>query len=300
MNNQYIYLPNFLGIGAQKSGTTWLYHNLSMHPEFYLPPVKELHYFDRSPNYPSSSRLASESLFARLFGKRTHDIEARRYIKSRLHSILRNPSLHWKTLPWEFRFLFGKYNDAWYASLFKRGKGKIKGEITPSYSVLNPPDVEKIHKLISDVKIIFIIRNPIDRTWSHLRFHNSRFDIKGFPTLKELKQFVESPSVTLKGDYIRTIKIWRKYFPEDQFFICFYDDIKESPRSLFLRILEFLGSETTEKDLTADFSKRIYASPKLEMPSELKRYLSDRYFQQIKGLSQMLGGHATDWLNDIV
>lgn len=113
--------------------------------------------------------------------------------------------------------MFGTYNDAWYASLFKAGEGKIKGEITPSYSVLNPSDVEKIHKLIPDVKIIFIIRNPIDRTWSHLRFHNNRFNIKGLPTLKELQKFVDSPSVALKGDYIRTIKIWRNYFPENQF-----------------------------------------------------------------------------------
>jgi len=39
-------LPDFLGIGAQKAGTTWLYENLRHHPELYLPEPKELHYFD--------------------------------------------------------------------------------------------------------------------------------------------------------------------------------------------------------------------------------------------------------------
>ena len=39
-------LPQFLGIGAQKSGTTWLHANLSRHRSLFLPDEKELHYFD--------------------------------------------------------------------------------------------------------------------------------------------------------------------------------------------------------------------------------------------------------------
>lgn len=40
-------LPTFLGIGAQRSGTTWLYENLRLHPEIFLAAPKELHFFDR-------------------------------------------------------------------------------------------------------------------------------------------------------------------------------------------------------------------------------------------------------------
>jgi hypothetical protein len=39
-------LPDFLGIGAQKAGSTWLHENLRRHPQLYLPPQKELHFFD--------------------------------------------------------------------------------------------------------------------------------------------------------------------------------------------------------------------------------------------------------------
>lgn len=38
--------PDFLVIGAQKAGTSWLYRNLKYHKQVWLPPVKELHYFD--------------------------------------------------------------------------------------------------------------------------------------------------------------------------------------------------------------------------------------------------------------
>ena len=290
-------LPNFLGIGAQKSGTTWLYQNLRRHPDLWLPPIKELHYFDRAPIYPSSSRLASERLSSRLFGKKSQDLEARKYLKSQLYNILRQSNS--QQLRWKYRYLFGKYDDDWYASLFKEGSHKIRGEITPSYSVLESRDVEHIHELMPEVKIIFIIRNPIDRTWSHLRFHNNRFKIKELQTMAEFKKFVNSPGVILKGDYARTINIWRSYFPENQFFIGFYDDIKDNPTDFLLRVLEFLGVETSKKQVGGDLSKRVYASPKQEFPEEFKRYLAKKYFQQIKQLSEMLGEHATEWLEQI-
>ena len=38
--------PDFLCVGAQKAGTSWLYRQLELHPDFWMPPVKELHYLD--------------------------------------------------------------------------------------------------------------------------------------------------------------------------------------------------------------------------------------------------------------
>src|SRR5207245_8007632 len=39
--------PDFLCVGAHKGGTTWLYQQLDSHPDFWMPPVKELHYLDQ-------------------------------------------------------------------------------------------------------------------------------------------------------------------------------------------------------------------------------------------------------------
>jgi len=44
--------PDFLVIGAQKAGTTWLFQNLRMHPQVWLPPEKEIHFFDFPPPHP--------------------------------------------------------------------------------------------------------------------------------------------------------------------------------------------------------------------------------------------------------
>ena len=55
MDNKTLVLPDFLGIGAVKAGTTWLYEILKLHPEVYLPPAKPVYYFDKHKNKPIES-----------------------------------------------------------------------------------------------------------------------------------------------------------------------------------------------------------------------------------------------------
>lgn len=43
-----MFLPNFLGIGAQRAATTWVHHCLREHPQVFVPTCKEIHYFDRN------------------------------------------------------------------------------------------------------------------------------------------------------------------------------------------------------------------------------------------------------------
>ena len=52
--------PDFIGIGAQKGGTSWLHTNLEKHPQIWLPPMKELHYLDQGPA-PLTKRLFGDS-----------------------------------------------------------------------------------------------------------------------------------------------------------------------------------------------------------------------------------------------
>jgi hypothetical protein len=52
------HLPNFMGIGAPRSGTTWLWQNLRLHPGCFLPDAKELHFFDRQEDWRDLDRYA--------------------------------------------------------------------------------------------------------------------------------------------------------------------------------------------------------------------------------------------------
>lgn len=93
-------LPTFVCLGAQKSGTTWLYEQLRQHPQVRMPAIKELQHF-----HPWHSDLAKyKEQFSPTRGHVSGDITpeyfvsplapeqmAREVPKARLFAILRNP-----------------------------------------------------------------------------------------------------------------------------------------------------------------------------------------------------------------
>ena len=118
-------LPNFLVIGAGRSGTTSLHHYLGQHPDIFLPSVKE-------PNYFS---LANE----------TNPLNDRRD-----YWLLQNSVVE---------------SDA-YEALFDAASGETAlGEVTPSY-LHHPHAPQRITELIPDIKLIAILRNPVDRAYA--------------------------------------------------------------------------------------------------------------------------------------
>ena len=59
--------PDFIGIGAARSGTTWVARQLAQYYDIWLPRIKELHYFARSLKYDGPSYLNDSSLVKRVF-----------------------------------------------------------------------------------------------------------------------------------------------------------------------------------------------------------------------------------------
>jgi len=149
------------------------------------------------------------------------------------------------------------------------------------------------------VKIILLVRNPIDRTWSQLRrwLHrrrNGEID-PSLDLLDNLKRIVGRRGVALRGDYVRAINNWGNYFPKEQFFIGFFDDIVQNPKQFLLRTFDFLGVEPLEKHITELAYRTANPSPEREIPPEFALYLTEKYYPQIEALSEMLGGHADQW-----
>ncbi|HEX3577644.1 MAG TPA: sulfotransferase, partial [Thermoanaerobaculia bacterium] len=78
-------MPNFLIIGAAKSGTTSLYHYLRQHPDVFMSPVKEPNYYSDDDNLlPTAirSRANYEKLFAGAKGERARGEATVRYLNA--------------------------------------------------------------------------------------------------------------------------------------------------------------------------------------------------------------------------
>lgn len=161
--------PTFLFcIGAQKAGTTWLYNYLDQHPQVHVPEVKEVHYFD-SIWLPNNEAMIERR--QKLLGQRQHKYDQRRALGMhvapdavrRLERSQALAAMH-----------DGPVDDhSGYRALMMKGRTQERcvADITPSYSSLKPQQFSQLLDEFAPAKILFILRDPVERMWSHIKMH---------------------------------------------------------------------------------------------------------------------------------
>lgn len=278
--------PEFLGIGAQKAGTSWLYSNLRKHPDLWLPPIKELHYF----NYRQNNYL--QRRIDKIKNKRWQNI-----LKAQLKEGISNKNF--EHIRWVFKYFLSIQNDSWYASLFEPGREKVAGEITPDYASLNKDSVKHIYEVMPDLKIIFMLRNPIERAWSYTFSHIKKDgeEIDSLSVSALIDRCTSSYSRS-RGNYQKTLKIWQSYYPENQFFIGFFEEIKENPVDLLYKISSFLSVDFPEEYIKVIDARKVYSFGNTgDIPCKVRRELAGIYYEEIEYLSSRYGRYADQWLS---
>ena len=286
--------PDFLGIGAARSGTTWLAANLCLSSDVWIPKRKELHYFTRSLDYPSSSFLLDASPVARLFGREPRNGRFRWELLKALGGNLRYPSA--TQLAWDARFFLGRYDDDWYLSLFPAGK--IGGEITPAYALLDDADVAALVARLPHVKIIYMLRNPVLRAWSTIRYHETR-GAKGLTSGEDetIKAYLSQAGLVARSQYAEVIRRWLRHLPSRQFLIGYYDEISTAPRGVLRQILDFLEVPEAEDVARRVRSERVNASADQELPAGIEAFLSRQYLPMLEELVELVDSrYVADWL----
>lgn len=242
--------PDFLGIGGIKSATTWLYENLRGHPDVYLPPMKELHYFNL-----------------------------------RRHRRLK-----------------------WYVAHYADAGSRLTGEITPGYSLIGRGQVQRIARLMPEVRLILMIRNPIDRAWSHAVMTLARKQDRPAELVPdaEYKAFLASDRCREAGDYDAIIDRWTTHFPPNRLHVTFFDHVERDPVAVLRAVFAHLGL-TTDVDLTASANvvidrgvagqvSIIGKDTRTTVPARFRPMLEEMYSEPIGRLSVRLGPQE-QWLN---
>ena len=290
--------PDFICIGAPKSGTTWLYQNLNKHLLIWLPPVKELHYFDLL--FPLDRYAAIKSNPRGLFGLFKH--HSRTVILRGFRQAVRRRSA--KDLVWAYKYLSGEPGDDWYLSLFKRPEGVLAGDLTTDYCAISEDAVFKVKNLLPDTKIIFLMRNPIDRAWSHTKMLLPRLLGKPFAEISndELVAYLTHPAPQLRGNYPRTLGIWEGIFGSQQLFTGFFEEVADCPRELYIRLLDYLGVDADEKYIPDGLERKVNVSRVTEVeriPDAVRGCLNELYRQDLEWLAGRFGGYASKWLAEV-
>lgn len=258
-----------------------------------MPRRKELHYFTRSLRYPSANYLAEPDPVARLLGRRTHHKRFRRELFEAFGRNLRHPSL--TQFRWDMRYFFGTYDDEWYLSLFP-SRGRVTGEVTPAYALLDDTDVASLVNLLPDVKVFYLLRDPVSRAWSTVRY---RERMQGSMDYSEayLTTFLSQTRVVDRSQYADVIKRWSRHLPPDQFLVAYYDQILHSPRELLSRVLEFLEVSEPMDVLRQISTGKINASPERQMPPTIERFLSRQYLPMLEELAGLVDSdYVKSWL----
>jgi len=128
-----------------------------------------------------------------------------------------------------------------YKSFFKHYKeGQKRGEYSTHYFFKEEvPRRIKVHN--SEVKIIVCLRNPIERTYSHYRYHQARggrvimFDFGGIFKEEKMREFYLKPS-----RYYSNLKRYFDLFPRENILVLIYEDIKKDSVNFIQNVYEFL------------------------------------------------------------
>ena len=173
-------LPDFLVVGVQRAGSTWLHRQLERHPDICTGKYrKEINYF--SQNYSRGRK--------------------------------------------------------WYESYFEHcGNDKIVGEVSPNY-MSKEIYAKRIYDLLPEVKLIAILRNPIDRAYSHYKKKVVDRGCEQMFTenLKSDKTLLE------KGLYYSQISNYLKYFPKERIKILIFEETIKDPEENLRKLFKFLG-----------------------------------------------------------
>lgn len=219
-----VILPNFLIIGAAKSGTTALYENLKLHPEVFLSNIKEPNFFVlKNPEYKFNKKTINSS-----------------YYKSFVYSL----------------------DD--YVSLFTNAGGfKAVGEASPIYLYEKCAPLE-IKKVIPNTKLIVILRNPIERAFSNFSMHmaglglettNNFFSALDFEEERIEKEWWWGFHYKKAGLYSEQLTRYFNNFDKEHILVLIYDDFKSYPNETYLKITQFLGIASFSNENTKKYYK---------------------------------------------
>lgn len=244
-------LPNFIGIGAPRAGTTWLHFNLAAHPDICMPSNRK------------EQRFWNHNL--------SRGIDA-------------------------------------YAGAFSCSQSQVMGEISPTYSTMDPWRRKLMARMMPDVKIIYLIRNPIHRTWSHLSLwaKSSGRDATTLPE-DEIRSALASEEFAQASAYADVYARYCETFSPQQIFVGFYDDIEADPRGLLRSVFGHVGVTDEVAWDSFPLGYRVNsglvdeaqaADTSSVLPERWRGFLATQLADQLNDSARVFGGHAERWAAD--
>lgn len=264
--------PGALCIGAQKAGTSWLAQTLGQHPQVWIPPFKEVQFFNHR-FMPQHRRW-----IAWHYRNKPAEIRARHEgrgvpmppeLDAYLDALTRGQMFH----------------NHWYKRVFAPAPvHAVPMDFTPEYSTLPDEGVDFVARMLPRARIIYLIRHPVDRAISQLRM-NLRREGRRPASLADWMAELDNPVLAERGDYASYLPRWRARFAD--MLVVPFGRIASDPDRLMSDIEGYLGIGPYPYE---GLRRKVFANPEgLTPPPEVADELSRRLAPQIEFLRRELG-----------
>jgi Sulfotransferase family len=292
--------PDFIGVGMPKAGTGWLYDQLEAHPDFWMPPVKELVYLTQKfPRMHFVDEHAQPRVPRRERSQRNRNAASPR--ASQNDRLIQRPLCDRRDIEF-LRYASSCRGQAMsldrYAGLFSFKGGQLSGDITPPYCNLDDEMVRRVAEYFPRTKIILLVRDPVARAWSRICMSHEagRFDTALLEDAERFRMYIKGSHKLGAVFASEVYRRWRREAPAHRFGFFFFDDLVNRPDHLRQEILLFLGADPDKKsgELPADYNRKAQAA-KLELTPGAKAVLVDYFADEIRACADTFGGHAVDW-----
>lgn len=235
--------PNLFVVGAAKAGTTALQKNLGEHPDIYFSPIKEPHFF-------------------------SDDIDVTKFRKDFAQDVAFDLDKYLLNQPLPSHHQAFIRNETKYLELFRDADQQpLLAEASASY-LWSEHAAENIHRFNSEAKVIILLRNPVDRAFSHYGM-DARMNYAEVSFIDALKADNALPdrlwgNASLYVDlglYASQVERYLKVFAREQILIIWHEELKEQPVETSERLFSFLdikphaGTDITQKHNVAKVPK---------------------------------------------
>jgi hypothetical protein len=252
--------PDFFCIGPQRTGSTWLHSNLIKHPEILMHRDKETFFFS-TLGRPDLPRFHYQTLEGYLASFR--DTVEEKILKN-YHAIRRCGCLY---------------------------RPSIIGESTASYCLIGDEVISEIIKIKPGLKVVMLIRDPLDRAWSHAKKDLVR-DALGQASPDDFLAFCGSTDQLQRADYNGILERWTRFLKPDHFLIIPADRIEQDPEQLITQVLKFLNAKMTMPASRRHVSTKQNKTKNIDIPLEIKGKLENMlapYIDSYTKLRDLIG-----------
>jgi hypothetical protein len=269
--------PDFILIGQQRAGTRWLHDQLRTGNRFWLPPIKEISYFKGNVFRKGEFReLLEKAERGDLADFSDADIACIRHLRK----IAKTQTM----------------TSADYLHIFSFKGERISGDITPNYETIPPEHISGIRELIPDVKVIYLLRHPVDRIESAIgmSINYNRVSPDCLSSLEAMAELLTRKAFVLRMSPTETWKNWSSIFPERNMGYWFFDDIRDRPGSVRNSIATFLEADGCTFGLPAGFNRK-EVEKKWRLEPEVRDYIRSHVDRNINETKAFFGSRSAEW-----